>query len=42
MKGPRFEAGFKDNLKRVYYYRKQVLAIFDELISSEQIRARIQ
>ena len=42
MRGPRYEPGFRDNLKRVYNYRKQVLAIFDELVSSEQTRARIQ
>jgi hypothetical protein len=42
LKTPRFEPGFRDNLKRVYSYRKQVLAIFEELVSSEQNRARIQ
>lgn len=42
MKAPRFEPGFKDNLKRVYTYRKQVLAIFEELVCSEQNRARVQ
>jgi hypothetical protein len=42
LKTPRFEPGFRDNLKRVYSYRKQVLAIFEELVSSEQNRARVQ
>ena len=42
MKAPRYEPGFRDNLKRVYSYRKQVLAIFEELVHSEQHRARIQ
>jgi hypothetical protein len=42
MKTPRFEPGFRDNLKRVYTYRKQVLAIFEELVHSEQHRARLQ
>ena len=37
----RFEPNFHDNLKRVYYYRKQVLAIFDELIGTEKNRARV-
>ena len=37
----RFEPRFHDNLKRVYYYRKQVLAIFDELIGTEKNRARV-
>ena len=39
---PRFERGFHDNLKRVYQYRKQVLAIFEELVGSERTRARLQ
>jgi hypothetical protein len=37
----RFEPGFHDNLKRVYNYRKQVLAIFDELVDTEKNRLRI-
>lgn len=37
----RFEPRFHDNLKRVYHYRKQVLAIFDELIDTERNRARV-
>jgi len=38
----RYEPGFRENLKRVYQYRKQVLAIFDELVHSENHRARLQ
>ena len=37
----RFEPGFHDNLRRVYLYRKQVLAIFDELVGTERNRARV-
>ena len=37
-----FEASFRDNLRRVCAYRKQVLAIFDGLILNEQNRARLQ
>ena len=37
-----FEVGFRENLQRVYQYRKQVLAIFDGLVSNEQIRMRLQ
>jgi hypothetical protein len=37
-----FEAGFRENLQRVYSYRKQVLAIFDGLVSNEQMRMRLQ
>jgi hypothetical protein len=42
LKAPRYETAFRDNLKRVYTYRKQVLAIFDELVHSEKSRARLQ
>jgi hypothetical protein len=42
LKAPRYESGFRDNLKRVYSYRKQVLAIFEELVHSELHRARLQ
>ena len=42
MKAHDFEASFRDNLKRVYSYRKQVLAIFDGLVSNEQMRLRLQ
>lgn len=42
MQARRFESGFRDNLKRVYTYRKQVLAIFEELVHSERNRARVQ
>ena len=42
LKAPRYESGFRDNLKRVLSYRKQVLAIFEELVHSEQHRARLQ
>jgi len=33
---------FRESLKRLYYYRKQVLAIFDELVTNERLRPRIQ
>ena len=38
----RFEPGFHDRLKRVYHYRKQVLAIFEELVGSEKSHTRLQ
>jgi hypothetical protein len=41
LKSNRFEPGFHDNLRRLYLYRKQVLAIFDELITSEKNRERL-
>ncbi len=42
MKAHDFEASFRENLQRVYAYRKQVLAIFDGLVSNEQLGTRIQ
>jgi len=38
----RYEPDFRDSLRRIYQYRKQVLAIFDELVLNERNRARIQ
>jgi hypothetical protein len=42
LKARDFEAAFQDNLKRVYTYRKQVLAIFDCLVSNEHLTPRLQ
>jgi hypothetical protein len=42
MKARDFENSFRENLQRVYSYRKQVLAIFDGLVSNEQLRPRLQ
>ena len=37
-----FQGPFRADLDRVYQYRKQVLAIFDGLVSSEQAHFHIQ
>jgi len=37
----RYENDFRDNLRRMYAYRKKVLAIFDELVLKEKYRVRI-
>jgi hypothetical protein len=37
----RYENGFRDSLRRMYSYRKRVLAIFDELVLKEKHRVRI-
>ena len=42
MRPKRYEPDFRESLKRVYHYRKQVLAIFDELVHSENNKARLQ
>lgn len=38
----RYEPNFRQTLRRIYYFRKQVLAIFDELVTNERNRARVQ
>jgi hypothetical protein len=42
MRAPDFEASFRENLQRIYQYRKQVLAIFDGLVSNDHMRPRLQ
>ncbi len=41
-KSPVYESPLREDLQRLYRYRKQVLAIFEELVSSERMRARLQ
>lgn len=41
LQAQRYETNFRDSLKRVYTYRKQVLAIFDELVHNEKNRPSI-
>jgi hypothetical protein len=38
----RNEIAVRARLQQVYQYRKQVLAVFDELVTREKIRERIQ
>jgi hypothetical protein len=42
LKARDFEESFRENLQRVYAYRKQVLAIFDGLVLNEHNLARLQ
>ena len=37
-----YEDSFKDSIQRVYNYRRKVLAIFDELVTSGRARVRLQ
>jgi hypothetical protein len=37
----RYQGDFRDSLRRMYTYRKKVLAIFDELVLKEKHRIRI-
>ncbi|HLJ14552.1 MAG TPA: hypothetical protein VKV15_08665 [Bryobacteraceae bacterium] len=41
LRARRYETSFQENLRRIYSFRKQVLAIFDELVDNEKNRARI-
>ena len=38
----KYEPSFRDTIHRMYSYRKQVLAIFDELVLNEKSRMRLQ
>jgi hypothetical protein len=42
MRRHRNEVAVREKLKRIYQYRKQVLAVFDELVTRERTRERIQ
>ena len=42
MRARQYEPSFRDALRRVYNYRKTVLAIFDELILHERGQFRLQ
>jgi hypothetical protein len=37
-----YESSFRESVQKVYRYRKQVLAIFDELVCNEKMRGRLQ
>jgi hypothetical protein len=41
MKRHRNEQAMRAQLARTYWYRKQVLAIFDELVTRERIKERV-
>ena len=42
VKGKDFQGAFRADLDRVYQYRKQVLAIFEGLVSNEHTRLHVQ
>ncbi len=42
MKRRHQEPSFRKSVQRVYHYRRKVLAIFDELVTSEKTRLRLQ
>jgi hypothetical protein len=38
---PHYEGGFRESARRTYYFRCQVLAVFDELVNQQRIKARL-
>ena len=42
IKGKDFQGTFRHDLDRVYQYRKQVLAIFEGLVSNDDARMQVQ
>jgi hypothetical protein len=38
----RNELAVREKLRQIYQYRKQVLAVFDELVTRERTRERVQ
>ena len=42
MRAREWDARFRDEIQKMYAYRKQVLAIFDSLVTSEQTAERWQ
>ena len=40
MRAREFDQDFRQDLRRMYQYRKQVLAIFESLVTSEQLVER--
>lgn len=42
MRAREYDPEFRDQLRRLYMYRKQVLAIFDSLVTSTQSQAAWQ
>lgn len=39
---PHYDGAFRENVKRIYHFRRQVLAVFDELVDTERLKARLQ
>lgn len=39
---PHYDGAFRENVRRIYQFRRQVLAVFDELVDQERLKARLQ
>jgi hypothetical protein len=42
VKHPLYDGQFRENVKRIYYFRKKVRAVFDELVDQQRIKSRAQ
>jgi hypothetical protein len=42
LSNPGYDGTFREYARRVYYFRMQVLAVFDELVDRERAKARLQ
>jgi hypothetical protein len=42
MSRPAYDTGFRKAVLRIYQFRKKVLAVFDELVDRERMKARLQ
>lgn len=38
---PLYDGEFRQNIRRIYNFRRQVLAVFDELVDQERVKARL-
>jgi hypothetical protein len=39
---PLYDTQFRENVRRIYRFRKQVLAVFDELVDQARLKDRLQ
>jgi hypothetical protein len=39
---PLYDCNFRESVKRIYFFRQKVLAVFDELVDRERVKARLQ
>ena len=42
LKHPSYDGHFRNNVKRIYHFRRKVLAVFEELVDQARLEARIQ
>lgn len=42
MNNPSYDGAFRENVKRIYRFRRQVLAVFEELVDQERVKSRLQ